>query len=80
MNISEAAGLAGIHPKRVRHYEATKKFPEMEHDEPNMVHVKPGESGEMVWQFTKAGEFEFACLIPGHREAGMHGKIIVSND
>ncbi len=62
------------------HYAVMKKFPEMEHDEPNMVHVKPGESGEMIWQFTRAGEFEFACLIPGHWEAGMHGKIIVSNN
>ena len=59
------------------HYELMKKFPEMEHDEPHMVHLKPGETGEMVWQFTKAGEFYFACLIPGHFEAGMFGTIKV---
>jgi uncharacterized cupredoxin-like copper-binding protein len=59
------------------HYELMKKFPDMEHDEPHMVHLKPGETGEMFWQFTKAGEFYFACLIPGHYEAGMFGTIKV---
>jgi uncharacterized cupredoxin-like copper-binding protein len=59
------------------HYELMKKFPDMEHDEPYMVHLKPGETGEMVWQFTQAGEFYFACLIPGHLEAGMVGRVTV---
>ena len=59
------------------HYELMKKFPDMEHDEPHMVHLKPGETGEMFWQFTKEGEFYFACLIPGHYEAGMFGTIKV---
>jgi uncharacterized cupredoxin-like copper-binding protein len=59
------------------HYELMKKHPEMEHDEPYMVHLKPGATGEMFWQFTKAGEFFFACLIPGHYEAGMFGTIKV---
>jgi uncharacterized cupredoxin-like copper-binding protein len=60
-----------------RHAEVMKKFPGMEHDEPHMTHVKPGQRGEIVWQFTKAGEFQFACLIPGHFEAGMVGKVTV---
>jgi uncharacterized cupredoxin-like copper-binding protein len=60
-----------------KHAEMMKKFPGMEHDEPHMAHVKPGKSGEIVWQFTKAGEFQFACLIPGHFEAGMVGKVTV---
>ena len=60
-----------------KHAEMMRKFPNMEHDEPQMAHVKPGSSGEIVWQFTKAGEFQFACLIPGHFEAGMVGKVIV---
>lgn len=60
------------------HAEAMKKHPGMEHDEPYMTHVGPGESGEIVWQFTRAGEFYFGCLIPGHFEAGMVGKIVVS--
>ena len=59
------------------HAELMKKFPEMEHADANMAHVKPGKSGEIVWQFTQAGDFEFACLQPGHFEAGMVGKVAV---
>lgn len=53
------------------------KFPNMEHDEPYMVHVPPGRSGEIVWTFNRAGEFGFACLIAGHYQAGMIGKVSV---
>lgn len=59
------------------HAELMKKFPEMEHADPNMAHVSPGATGEIVWQFTRPGEFEFACLQPGHFEAGMVGKVTV---
>ena len=59
------------------HAELMKKFPEMEHADANMAHVQPGKNGEIVWQFAKAGEFEFACLQPGHFEAGMVGKVAV---
>lgn len=54
------------------------KFPNMEHDEPYMAHVSPGKTGRMVWNFNRPGEFEFACLIAGHYQAGMVGKITVS--
>ena len=53
------------------------KFPNMEHDEPYMAHVAPGKSGQIVWQFNRAGDFDFACLIAGHYQAGMVGKIVV---
>lgn len=53
------------------------KFPNMEHDEPYMVHVDPGKKGDIVWTFNRAGEFDFACLIAGHYQAGMVGKIVV---
>jgi len=59
------------------HAELMKKFPDMEHADPNMAHVKPGASGEIVWQFTQAGRFQFACLQPGHFEAGMVGDLEV---
>ncbi len=59
------------------HAELMKKFPDMEHADANMAHVKPGTKGEIVWQFTQAGEYQFACLIPGHFEAGMVGKLVV---
>jgi uncharacterized cupredoxin-like copper-binding protein len=60
------------------HAEMMKKHPEMEHDEPYMSHVNPGKKGNMVWQFTRPGEFYYACLIPGHFEAGMMGTIKVT--
>ena len=54
------------------------KFPNMEHDEPYMAHVDPGKTGQIVWHFNRAGEFDFACLIAGHYQAGMVGKITVT--
>jgi uncharacterized cupredoxin-like copper-binding protein len=59
------------------HAELMRKFPNMEHDEAYMAHIGPGKQGEIVWQFTKVGEFHYACLIPGHMEAGMIAKITV---
>ena len=59
------------------HAALMRKFPNMEHNEPHMAHVEPGHRKEIVWRFTKPGEFYYACLIPGHMEAGMLGKVIV---
>ncbi len=59
------------------HYELMKKFPEMEHDEPNVASVAPGATGEVVWRFTKGGTVSFACLHAGHYEAGMKGQVKV---
>jgi uncharacterized cupredoxin-like copper-binding protein len=70
--------VLGTKPELQEHYALMKKFPDMEHDEPYMVHLKPGETGEMVWQFTRVGEFYFACLMPGHYERGMFGRITVT--
>ena len=53
------------------------KFPNMEHDEPYMAHVASGKSQNLLWNFNRAGEFDFACLIAGHYQAGMVGKITV---
>ena len=53
------------------------KFPGMEHSEPYMAHVPPGKTGEIVWTFNRAGDFDFACLIAGHYQAGMVGKVKV---
>lgn len=60
-----------------QHATLMRKFPNMEHAEANMAHVQPGQQGEIVWQFTQVGNFDFACLIPGHFEAGMVGHITV---
>ena len=61
------------------HYAQMLKFPEMEHDEPNLVSLAPGKTGEVIWQFTQAGTVHFACLHPGHYEAGMKGTVAVGN-
>ena len=68
--------LATVEDNR-KHGELMKKFPEMEHDDPNAKRVLPYASKEVLWKFTKRGEFEFACLIPGHYEKGMFGKVVV---
>ncbi len=60
-----------------QHAELMRKFPDMEHDEPYMAHVSPGKTGDLVWNFNRAGTFDYACLIPGHFEAGMVGTIQV---
>lgn len=60
------------------HAETMKKHPGMEHDEPYVAHVDPGTNGDIVWTFNREGTFEFACLIPGHFDAGMKGRIMVA--
>lgn len=60
------------------HAEMMKKMPGMQHSDPSMVRVQSGQSGEIIWDFDLAGDFQFACLIPGHREAGMTGAIHVT--
>jgi len=64
--------------ENLKHAVEMQKNPDMEHDDPNAKRLAPKKTGEIVWQFTKAGEFDFSCLIPGHREAGMTGKVIVN--
>jgi len=62
------------------HAKLMKRFPNMEHASPYMAHADEGQTAEMIWKFTKAGKFEFGCLIPGHFEAGMKGVLIVEDD
>ena len=60
-----------------QHAQMMQKFPGMEHDAPYMAHVRAGQRGDIVWHFNRPGTFDFACLIPGHYEAGMTGTITV---
>ncbi len=59
------------------HAEVMAKHPDMAHEDPNAKRLRPKTSEVLRWQFTQAGEFEYACLIPGHREAGMEGTLTV---
>ena len=63
--------------ENLKHAEAMRKNPDMEHDEPNGVKLGPGKSGEVLWRFSKRGTFEYSCLIPDHRQSGMIGKVVV---
>jgi uncharacterized cupredoxin-like copper-binding protein len=63
--------------ENLKHARVMKKHPHMEHDEPNGVRVAPKKTAEILWKFTKAGAFEYSCLIPDHREYGMTGQVIV---
>ncbi|MDC7697638.1 cupredoxin domain-containing protein [Vogesella indigofera] len=68
----------GTEKELLEHYEQMKKFPDMEHDEPSKVSLAPGAKGEVIWHFSKGGTVNFACLHPGHYEAGMKGQIKVA--
>ena len=68
----------GTPQELAEHYEVMKKFPDMEHDEPNKISLAPGQQGEVIWQFTKAGTVDFACLHVGHFDAGMKGQVKVA--
>lgn len=59
------------------HAAMMRKMPTMKHAEPNMLTLAPGASGDIIWQFDQAGTVDFACLIPGHMEAGMKGQLKV---
>lgn len=66
------------HANMTKHQALMEKFPEMEHADANSIRLEPGAKGDIVWKFSASGEFQFACLIPGHMEAGMHGPVLVN--
>ncbi len=70
--------VIGTKKENEAHAALMVKFPNMEHDEPYMAHVPPGKTGQIVWTFNRPGEFEFACLIAGHYQTGMVGRITVA--
>jgi uncharacterized cupredoxin-like copper-binding protein len=63
--------------ENLEHAAMMQHHPGMEHNDPNGKRLQPKASADIFWRFSKKGEFEFACLIPGHREAGMLGKVTV---
>lgn len=63
--------------ENAKHKIQMEKNPDMEHEDPNARRLQPKKGDEIVWQFTKAGTFEYACLIPGHYESGMKGTVVV---
>jgi uncharacterized cupredoxin-like copper-binding protein len=69
--------ILGTLPELKEHAQLMQKHAGMAHDAPHMAHVAPGKARELTWQFTRSGEFYYGCLVPGHFEAGMVGKIVV---
>lgn len=70
--------VLGTQAEIARHADMMRKHPGMTHATASSVQVAPGQSGEIIWEFTKPGQFPFVCLTPGHREAGMQGIVVVS--
>lgn len=58
-------------------YHTRMQTPEKEYATPSALTVEAGQSGDIIWQFTKLGTVSFACLLPGHYDAGMRGTVIV---
>lgn len=48
----------------------------MMHEDPNSILLEPGQTGEVIWTFSEHVEMGFACNVPGHRNAGMVGKVV----
>jgi uncharacterized cupredoxin-like copper-binding protein len=70
--------VIGTQEKFNEHAAMMRQMPGMSHSEANLINLNPGQSGALVWQFTQPGAVDFACLQPGHREAGMVGKVAVN--
>lgn len=40
--------------------------------------LKPGKGGDATFVASEAGEYYYICVVPGHRELGMEGKIEIA--
>jgi uncharacterized cupredoxin-like copper-binding protein len=69
--------VIGTKSENAEHARMMAAMPDMKHDDPNAVTIPAGGSASLIWRFTMAGAFEFACLIPGHYDLGMHGVVNV---
>ncbi|HEX7125215.1 MAG TPA: cupredoxin family protein [Thermodesulfobacteriota bacterium] len=67
----------GTREELAAHRRAMVGMPNMVHDEPNVLGLRPGETKALIWRFAGRGDIEFACNIPGHTEAGMRGDVEV---
>lgn len=67
----------GSHAALMEHQAMMMQNPAMVHQEAGKVTLDPGARGEVLWHFSGAGTVEFACQMPGHWAAGMHGDVEV---
>lgn len=71
--------VLGTEKDIIEHEAMMKLHPGMEHADDNQVTVNPGQSAEIIWHFTRSGKVHFACLQPGHYDAGMKGQALVTD-
>lgn len=50
--------VIGTPVELAKHAAMMARFPNMEHDEAYMAHVDPGQSGEIIWNFNRAGSLD----------------------
>lgn len=67
-------GTEGALTERI---EAMKRHHGIEHEEAYMTHASPKKTAEIIWQFSQPGEFQYACVIPGHSQPSRVGVIRV---
>lgn len=82
LQVSNAGAIAHelvLGPKHelLEHAEQMRQGSQHAHHSDNAITLQAGESGEILWTFKDSGVLDFACLIPGHYEAGMKGEAIV---
>jgi len=61
------------------HAAMMKQMPDMDHHDPNMVTLAPGETKTLIWKFDKPMKAPvlFECHEAGHLEAGMVMKVML---
>jgi uncharacterized cupredoxin-like copper-binding protein len=69
--------VLGTREEITEHAKEMRAMPNMTHTDPNAVRVEPGQSADLIWRFSVAGQFLYSCLLPGHWEAGMQGTVTV---
>ena len=62
---------------QAQHMREMAQMPDMMMSEVNEADLAPGQTKTIVWRFSRAGEFLFACDLPGHAQQGMVGHIRV---
>ena len=71
--------VLGTQAEIKEHAEMMRRMPGMVHTDASSVRVAPGKTADIIWKFSRSGKFFYACLLPGHWEAGMQGTVIVSD-
>lgn len=72
--------VIGTIEELTEHADMMRDMPDMNHAESNMIRLTPGQRGSLIWKFDSSGKVDFACLVPGHYEAGMHGSVDIQTD